>query len=453
MRLPWWVLCLLWALVGCGGAARVIRIETGAGSPPIVHAPRAEGVAGAIELDDDAVRSAVARWARTLSLSVHPQEAARRLFEVDPRSGSYLFDVRSRRMNPLGPGEHLTAEVSHADAELTRAYLRWCVRTGRQGDCLGLLAEGPMLTGDARFTLAMAMARGAVLEALWDAVKDTAHPEALMQAALWTAATYALLWAVPEPMTKGVAAVLTAGVILYVGLDTFWGLVQGFRRLMVEADRAVTFDELRDAGERFGKVMGRDAARAFVLLTTAAIGSTGATLGAKLQGLPGAAQVAAGAEARMGVGFAVVAQVEEVALAVDGFTVTIAPGAVAMSSRGAHTSGSGTGARPVKAWKSFSGFKKAMGPAGQGRQWHHVVEQTPGNVQRFGPESLHNAENVIPLDEALHRRVSSFYSTKQPELIGTSRLTVRQWLSTQSYQAQRDFGLLAIENIRKGLWP
>ncbi|MCY1036063.1 hypothetical protein OV207_31805 [Corallococcus sp. BB11-1] len=181
MRLPWWVLCLLWALVGCGGAARVIRIETGAGSPPIVHVPRAEGAAGAIELDDDAVRSAVARWARTLSLSVHPQEAARRLFEVDPRSGSYLFDVRSRRMIPLGLGEHLTAEVSHADAELTRAYLRWCVRTGRQGDCLGLLAEGPTLTGDARFTLAMALARGAVLEALWDAVKDTRK-----RAAVWT---------------------------------------------------------------------------------------------------------------------------------------------------------------------------------------------------------------------------------------------------------------------------
>ncbi|RYZ40116.1 MAG: hypothetical protein EOO71_17460, partial [Myxococcaceae bacterium] len=295
-------LCLLWAWVGCGGAARVIRIDTGSGAPPVVHVPRSERGAGPITLDDDEVRVAVARWARTLELSSHPQEAARRLFEVDSRSGSFLFDVRSRRMIPLGPGEHLTAEVSQADAELSRAYLRWCARTGRTGDCLGLLKEGPALSGDARFTLAMALAKGAVLDALWEAVKDTAHPEALMQAALWTAATYALLWAVPEPMTKGVAAVLTAGVILYVGIDTFWGLVQGFRRLMVESDRAVTFDELRDAGERFGKVMGRDAARAFVLLATAAIGSTGATLGARFPGLPGAVQAAAGAEARMGGG-------------------------------------------------------------------------------------------------------------------------------------------------------
>nr|WP_208719568.1 hypothetical protein [Corallococcus sicarius] len=248
MRLPWLVLSLLWALVGCSGTTRVVRIDRGAGSTPIVHVPRSEGGTGAIALDDDAVREAVARWARALPLSSHPQDAARRLFEVGPRSGSYLFDVRSRRMIPLGPGEHLTAEVSQADAELSRAYLRWCERTRRRGDCLGLLKEGPVLTGNARFTLAMALAKGAVLDALWDAVKDTAHPEALMQAALWTATTYALLWAVPEPMTKGVAAVLTAAVILYVGIDTFWGLVQGFRLLMVEADRAVTFDELREAG-------------------------------------------------------------------------------------------------------------------------------------------------------------------------------------------------------------
>ena len=450
MRLPWWVLSLLWVLVGCGGTTRVIRLDTGRG-PARVHVPRAGGAAGPMALDAGEVKEAVGRLARGIRLSPHAQEAARRLFEVEPRSGSYLVDVKRRRITPLGPGEHLTDEQTQADVELTRAYSRWCERTGRPGDCLGLLKEHPVIAEDARFALALALAKGAVLDELWEAVKDMAHPEALMEAALWTAATYALLWTVPEPSTKGVAAVLTAALILYVGVDTFWGLIQGFRVLMFEADEALTFDELRDAGERFGKVMGRNAARAFVMLATAAIGSTGATLGAKLPGLPGAAQAAVGAEARLGVEFAVVGQVETVAMAADGFTVSLAPGAVAMSSRG--TSTAGAGSRPFRAWKSFSGFKKAMGPAGDGKQWHHIVEQTPGNAKQFGPEALHNAENVIPLDETLHRRVSAFYSTKQPDLIGTSSLTVRQWLSTQSYQAQRDFGLLSIENVRKGMWP
>nr|WP_242589432.1 hypothetical protein [Corallococcus macrosporus] len=301
MRLPWWVLALLWVLVGCGGATKVVRLDTGRGSP-VVHVPRTERAAGSVVLDADDVKEAVARLGQRIRASPRAQEAARRLFEVEPRSGSYLVDVRRRRITPLGPGEHLAGGQSQADVELTRAYLRWCGRTGRPGDCLGLLSEGPVIAGDGRFALALALAKGAVLEELWDAVKDLANPEALVQAALWTAATYALLWTVPEPATKGVAAVLTAALIAYVGIDTFWGLIQGFRHLMVEADAALTFDELRGAGERFGKVMGRNAARAFVMLATAAIGSTGVALGAKLPGLPGAAQAAVRAESEAGGG-------------------------------------------------------------------------------------------------------------------------------------------------------
>lgn len=38
-------------------------------------------------------------------------------------------------------------------------------------------------------------------------------------------------------------------------------------------------------------------------------------------------------------------------------------------------------------FRSFSSFKRAQGRAGPGKQWHHIVEQTPGNVSRFGPEA------------------------------------------------------------------
>ena len=31
-------------------------------------------------------------------------------------------------------------------------------------------------------------------------------------------------------------------------------------------------------------------------------------------------------------------------------------------------------------------------------------------------------------------------------------MTIRKWLSMQFYEAQREFGLLAIENIKKGIW-
>ena len=39
----------------------------------------------------------------------------------------------------------------------------------------------------------------------------------------------------PEPFSKGVAAVMTASLIAYVGVDTFWSLIVGFKRLVEEA--------------------------------------------------------------------------------------------------------------------------------------------------------------------------------------------------------------------------
>lgn len=431
---PGLFLVALVALSGCAGTQRVVRLDPG-GRAPIVHVPRAGGSTGPIALDEEAVKQAVSQLARFVRPTQRSQEAARQLFEVEPRSGSYLLDVGKRNITPLGRDEHLEGARPSSEIELTRAYLRWCTRTGRPGDCLGLLQEGPTIVGDARFALALALAKGAVLEELWESFKDMADPEAMMAAALWTATTYALLWTDPEPATKGVAAVLTASLIAYVGVDTFWGLVQGFRQLMDAADRAVTFEELREAGGQFGKIMGRNAARAFVMLATAAIGSTGAALGSKVPGLPGAMQAAVQAEAQAGVVYAAVGQVEMVALAADGFTIGLAPGAMAMSAQG--TRGGVTPGRPTT-WRTHRGMTKARGSAGPNKEWHHIVEQTDGNVRQFGPEAIHNTENVIAVNADVHAKVSGYYSSKQGF---TGTLTVREWLSTQSFQQQRDFGL------------
>ncbi|WP_208721201.1 hypothetical protein [Corallococcus aberystwythensis] len=134
------------------------------------------------------------------------------------------------------------------------------------------------------------------------------------------------------------------------------------------------------------------------------------------------------------------------------------PGAAIILQRVDDTAGSGDGdgggSSPSgpKGYSSFKSFKRALGPAGNGKEWHHIVEQTDGNVTRFGPQALHNTENVIPLDKALHNSVSAFYSSHQYRVTGSTSLTVRQWLSTQSFEAQSAFGLRAMENIRNGLW-
>jgi hypothetical protein len=440
-----WLVALV-AFTGCGGATRFVRLDTGQGAP-VIHVPRQDG-AGPIELDEEEVKEALTQLARSVRTSPRPREAARRLFGVDSRNRPFVVEVVGRRATSAGALP--AAESPSPEVELTRSYLLWCGRTGRHGDCLALLTESPTVTGEARFALALALSKAAVMDELWQAVQGMPNPEAVMEAVLWTAFTYALLWTVPEPATKGVAAVLTASLIIYVGVDTFHQLIRGFRQLMAESGQAVTFDELRDAGERFGKVMGRNAARAFLMLATAAIGNTAATLGMTARGLPGAAQAAVSAEARVGVTYSGVGQVESVAVAAEGITFGLAPGAVAMSSRG--TRGSGGASTGYREWQTHSGMYKGRGSAGPNKEWHHIVEQTEGNVRRFGPTAIHNTENVIALDKTLHDLLSAFYSKKRPRLTLSDDLTIREWLSTQSYQAQRDFGLLAIENIKKGIW-
>jgi len=101
----------------------------------------------------------------------------------------------------------------------------------------------------------------------------------------------------------------------------------------------------------------------------------------------------------------------------------------------------------TRGFSSFGDFKKFWGPAGRGRAWHHIVEQTPSNVARFGTDSVHNPSNIAPLEHGagtVHGRVGGFYSSKQPAVTASTTLTVRQWLSTKSFPEQYQFGLEAM---------
>jgi hypothetical protein len=194
-------------------------------------------------------------------------------------------------------------------------------------------------------------------------------------------------------------------------------------------------------------------ARVFILAVTVVVGRGtmgGASwLSARLPLLPNFAEASVVGAAQVGVNLASVGQVSAVAVVEGNLVISLAPTAVAMAITGRGEAGSPPGFR---SWGSPSGLGKALGPAGKGKEWHHIVEQTPGNVERFGPHALHNTENVIALEKALHTPLSAFYSSIQQELTGSKILTVRKWLSTQSFEAQRQFGLRAIENVRNGIW-
>ncbi|MCP3162131.1 AHH domain-containing protein [Myxococcus qinghaiensis] len=322
-------LLLVW-LTGCA-SGRVVRLETGKG-PPVVFTPHS-GEAGPVEVERREFTEAVTRLARQMRLPANPERAARNLLGVEARAGSYLFNPRTRQVTPL-EGESLAADMPPTEVELSRAYLRWCERTGRKGDCLRLLVDSSTVSGDGRYALTMALAQGVVLEEMLDAFKDMADPHAALSAALWTMTLYMVLWSVPEPVSKGLAAVMTATAIVYLGVDTFWSLVTGFKLLVEEADRATTFDELREAGERYGQVMGRNAARAFALLAMVAVGNTAAGFANKVPTLPGSAQAAVLAGDRAGLRLAFVGEVGAVAVSGGAVTVALAPDAVAWTMAG-----------------------------------------------------------------------------------------------------------------------
>jgi hypothetical protein len=322
---------LLWvSVIGCGTASRVVRLDTGE-SEALVFTPR--GGESPVQLRTGEFKASLSELARDVRPATHPLQHARRLM-LDSVWHEELYLKWTGRHLELDSEGEAAQRVAQECLELTHAYGRWCERQGRGRDCLWLLKEGPLLNADGRYALAMEFALGSVWNETAEAFKDMASPEAVRATLVSAMAMYLMLWSMPEPVSKGLAATLTAGLIAYLGVDTVWSLIQGWRLLVAEADQATTFEELREAGERFGGVMGKNSARVFLLLTTAAMGNT-AGLAVKGPGLPGTARAAVLAERQAGFRWAAVGEVHSVALSVEGaFTIALAPGAVAMSAQG-----------------------------------------------------------------------------------------------------------------------
>ncbi|AKF79200.1 hypothetical protein MFUL124B02_01815 [Myxococcus fulvus 124B02] len=328
------VLLLLWmAVTGCA-TGRVVRLETGEDTFLVSPHEEPDAEVSAAELGDDEFEESLTELARDVPLSRNPMQAARERFGVPSRSGVYGYERGSARLIPQRGGDANGPRLleDYADEALTRAYGQWCERKDRPGDCLRLLDEGPLLASDGKYTWALAIAMDSVWEETAEALKDMTDPQAVVAGITASATMYLLLWSLPEPVSKGVAATLTACLIAYLGVDTVWSMLDGWLTLMREVDRATSVEQLHAAGEAYAEVLGENAARVFVMLATVAIGNT-AGLAAKSVGLPGSAQAALAVESQAGFQYAAMGSVSAVALTAEGFTIALAPNAVAMASR------------------------------------------------------------------------------------------------------------------------
>ncbi len=105
-----------------------------------------------------------------------------------------------------------------------------------------------------------------------------------------------------------------------------------------------------------------------------------------------------------------------------------------------------------EAFSSFAAFKKfeldkRFGPAGDGYQYHHIVEQSAsGDI----PESeLQSTANIVRIPTLLHEEINSRYSKWERELIGSPRSNLNganfdgRW--NAGLKVMRDIGILREE--------
>ncbi|MDC0707121.1 AHH domain-containing protein [Stigmatella sp. ncwal1] len=334
-RILWKVEALILAvLVGCTTTQQGIRMDSGAEGETLLYISRV-ATTKPVEVTPEQVTEAIRRLAREVRLTGSPRETVERLFQLDALYGDYLYLLRERKLVPLESGMPLEGALTEGEQKLVNRYKAWCRSAqGVEGDCLGALVGGKHLDMQGRYMLAMALSKSPVLKEFQKALGDMVSMRAVLQAAIGTVVTLLVLLALPEPITKFVAAWATAALVLWVGAFTLYNLVKGWFELMEEVKVATTFEEIREAGEKFGRLFSREAAQAFAMIVMALLTHSAKGFVEQVETLPGSAQVSLHAVEQEGVLLSEVGAVESVAVTEDGFRMALAPGAVAMATSG-----------------------------------------------------------------------------------------------------------------------
>jgi hypothetical protein len=423
---------LLVALLNACVTQHLVRLDTGYGAP-LEYMPPAS--TQPVEVVPEAFEESLTQLMLTAPMALRP-----------PQQG---WLVRASH----------SAEDTRWQRLMSKSFGGLCEPGQRRDDCLSLLDDVMGLSQWDKLGVALGLSLEPLKESITKAVEDTLAPQLFYTVIATGLITWAVLAANPEPVFTKAAAIVSALLLIYLGVETFLAVVDASRELKWASDRATTWEELEHASQRFAHRVGPAVARVFVLALTLVVshGMTGgaALLSSRVSMLPSFSEAAAAGASRTGISLANVGQVRSVAVVGSTVVISLPATAVVMAAQSMGGGGSEAGGHPAgfRSWGSFSGLKNALGAAGKGKEWHHIIEQTPGNLERFGPHALHNTQNVIPLDSVIHRDVSRLYSAIRPGITNSRTLTVRQWLSTQSYEAQRAFGLRAIENVRNGVWP
>jgi hypothetical protein len=379
-------LFLVLLVVGCSSTPPHLRPpERGASGEILLHIPRTATVEP-VEVKPEEVRQALRRMAREVRLSGSPRETAERLFQLDALYGNYLYLRQERKLVPTEAGMPLEGALLEAEQVLANLYKGWCHSAHHlEGDCLGgALVAGKYLDMRGRYMWAMALSKSPVLEEFEKALGDMVSMRAVIQAAMSTIVVLLVLLAMPEPVTKFIAAWATAALVLWVGAQTLYNLITGWFQLMKEVQVATTFEEIREAGEKFGRLFSREAAQAFAMIAMALLTQTAKDFAQQVATLPGSAQVSMQASSE-GLLLSEVGAVQSVTVTAEGFSVALPPFAVAMAAQG--------GGRGGRIEKHHIGTIRNKKSTLRGGPWTPLFEDL---FARAGMR-LKDRENIVPI--------------------------------------------------------
>jgi hypothetical protein len=87
---------------------------------------------------------------------------------------------------------------------------------------------------------------------------------------------------------------------------------------------------------------------------------------------------------------------------------------------------------------------KRFGSAGEGYDYHHIVEQGGTNASTFSPVELQSTDNIVRIPTLLHEAINSVYSKTSNE---NADLTFRERVRSESYAQQREEGIGVMRDL------
>jgi hypothetical protein len=226
-------------------------------------------------------------------------------------------------------------EGMRAQRLLRKSFGGMCKPGQRKEDCLSLLDDVMGLSEWDKLAVALGMSFEPLRESINEAVENTLAPQLFYSIIATGLVTWVVLAANPEPVFTKSAALVSAVMLIYLGVETFLEVVKASMELKRATDSATTFKELHEASARFAHRVGPQFARVVVLAITVVVshGMTGgaALLASRLSMLPSFSETAALGASEMSFGLAQVGQVSSVAVEEGNLVISLAPTAVAMT--------------------------------------------------------------------------------------------------------------------------